>query len=255
MRLCAVTCTYNRPQWLPRVIRCFQEQDHQDRAMLILDDAGQYESQWIGDNIRLVSFGERFASLGIKRNRSISLAIAYFSPDAILPIDDDDLFLPWHFSAAEAALLAASWSRPSQILTGTRIGDQAIFHASYTGHRGDQTQNRLYHPCWAMRIEAVLQAGGYPEHLSGPEDQGLMRAMEANGVTQADPIALGFRPSYIYSWGTNNISGRLTRTDPTGRAAWEALKATPAKTTLEPWEPFFDLHHPVVAPGVTPRRF
>lgn len=255
MKLCAVTCTYNRPQWLPRVIRCFEEQDYGNAHMVIYDDGGQYQNQ-SGKNWTLVSRCEREPSLGAKRNKSIALAVDIHPDlDAVLPIDDDDLFLPWHFSSAAAALANAEWSRPSQILTGTRVADQAIFQASYTGHRRDQRTNRLYHPAWAMRIGLVERAGGYPPHLSGPEDQGLMRAMEDLGATEADPIELGFAPSYIYCWGTNNISGKLSILDRNGVSAWAALGGTLAPATLDAWDPFFDLHHPVIAPGVKERRF
>jgi hypothetical protein len=260
IKLCAVVCTYNRPHMLPRSILCFEQQDYpaKDRRMLIYDDAGQYRCQ-SGDDGRwqLVSDPARAPSLGAKRNSAIVIAANYFSGiEAVLPIDDDDLFLPWHFSASAAALARADWSRPSQVLAPVRGESPGVFQANYTGHRDDQTKERLYHPAWAFRLFAYWAAGRYPDGLSGPEDQGLMRGMETAGTTQADPIELGFRPSYIYDWGHGNISGMLNARDRTGEQAWSRLgEARPQPTELGRWAPPFDLHHPAILHGVLPRPF
>jgi hypothetical protein len=227
--------------------------------MLILDDGGQLQhdaGSHLDGRLRIVSIPKRYASLGAKRNASIGMAWDYF-PDitAILPCDDDDLFLPWHLSSAAKALENAEWSRPSVILSARVIGDTWILTPTYTGRKDDNTKQRLYHPAWAMRLSAILRAGGYPPDQSGPEDQGLMRRMEADGVVEADPIALGCKPSYIYVWGASNISGLLNANDRNGVAAWCALckKLEPAK--LEPWEPIFDLHSPLIAPFIRERPF
>jgi len=239
------------------VIRCFEEQDYEDRCMLIYDDGGQYRDQ-TGDNgrWRIVSTATREPSLGAKRNHSIELAMQHFGDIyAILPCDDDDMFLPWHLSSSAAALRVADWSRPSVILSPRVIGEHWIFQASYTGRREDHRLQRLYHPAWAMRLSRVLEVGGYPPDQSGPEDQGLMRKLEDAGVTQADPIELGFLPSYLYCWGQNNISGRLCAQDRKGLAAWRNLKRELEPTELTEWEPPFSLHNPLVAPGIKRRPF
>ena len=53
MKIAAVCCTYLRPKHLGWLIKCFLEQDYADRELLILDDAGQYDSQE-GDRWRLI---------------------------------------------------------------------------------------------------------------------------------------------------------------------------------------------------------
>ncbi|MEZ6097180.1 MAG: hypothetical protein R3C03_23650 [Pirellulaceae bacterium] len=64
MKLAALCCTYLRPQSLGQLIECFLRQDyHRDqRELIILDDAGQYENQ-SGEGWRLISVPHRFNSL------------------------------------------------------------------------------------------------------------------------------------------------------------------------------------------------
>ena len=257
MKLCATVCTYNRPHLLPRVIASFEAQNYEDRCMLIYDDGGQYDNQ-SGDGGRwfLVSEKTRQCSLGAKRNISIKFALDYFpNLDAILPCDDDDMFLPWHFTSAAKALENADWSRPSVILSPVVIGDSWIFIQNYTGTRADQTIRRLYHPAWAMKIGFVLAAGGYPNDQNTGEDQALMRKLEHFGAKQADPIELGFRPSYIYCWGNDNISGMITRGDPSGLAAWKNLKKPLKHAELSKWSFPFNPNNPVMSPCVYQRPF
>ncbi|HUW08664.1 MAG TPA: glycosyltransferase [Anaerolineae bacterium] len=255
MRLCVITCTYNRAHLLPRVIRCFEEQDYEDRCMLIYDDGGQYNTT-CGDKWTLFSTPCREPSLGAKRNASIIIAKNYFHDiDAILCCDDDDLFMPWHLSAAAKALEEADWSRPSVVLMPHVASDQWFFQPIRTGHNLDHTQERLFHPAWAMSLDAVESVGGYPDDKSGPEDQGLMKKMEAAGVTQADPVSDAFQPSYVYCWGNNNISGMLNKDDRDGVAAWASLEAKIEKTRLGEWSFPFDPHCPVIVPHIRPRPF
>ena len=187
MKIAAVCCTYLRPKTLGQVIRCFERQDYADRELVILDDAGQYEPA-AGDRWRLVSVGKRFATLGEKRNA----AAAYVSDDveALAVWDDDDLYLPWALTASVAALGQAAWSRPSVVL-----------HPQPDGTLRQHRTGGLYHGGWAYRREVFDRCGGYPAMNNG-EDQALAARLVRAGTPQADPIGLGFRPFYIYVWGS-----------------------------------------------------
>jgi hypothetical protein len=193
MRIAAVCCTWCRPERLSFVVRCFERQDHPDREMVILDDAGQYESQ-SGDNWRLVSTKQRFPTLGEKRNAAFSLVSA--DVEGIAVFDDDDLYLPWAVSAIAAGLQVADWTRPSLVLG---LSDEGrLVPAPSCG---------IYHGAWGFRRGPFERVGGYP-HMNNGEDQGLASRLDTAGAICSDPIALGHAPYYIYWWGGDwHLSG------------------------------------------------
>ena len=187
MHLSILTITYLRPKLLGRMIRCFLEQDYPSelRELIILDDAGQYDNE-AGAGWRVVSVPRRFATLGQKRNAAAALASP--ASEGFVVWDDDDRYLPWALSASAAALKKAAWSRPSLVL-----------HEQADGSLRKHKTLGLFHGGWAYRRDAFEDVCGYP-WIDNGEDQGLAKRFEAAGVTQADPIALGFDPFYAYQW-------------------------------------------------------
>jgi glycosyltransferase involved in cell wall biosynthesis len=199
MKITACCITYKRPRQLGEMIECFCRQDYPDRELVILDDAGQYNNQ-SGDRWRLVSTFERYPSLGSKRNACMALA---GDTDALAVWDDDDLYLPWALSATVAALQKAPWSRPSVVLhlseDGTRLDPHETFSRDpETGH--PVARSCLFHGQWAFRRRTFFDMGGYGVDQNNGEDQELAGRLIEAGVPEADPIALGFRPFYIYPW-------------------------------------------------------
>jgi len=191
MKITVCTCTYLRPRLLGYLIRCFEKQDHEDRYMVILDDAGQYYPIE-GDRWRIESVAKRYPTLGAKRNAAARLAPR--GTDAICPWDDDDLVLPWGLSATAAALERAPWSRPSQALA-YREHDKML-HRLLTYWRKDQS-DKAFHAAWGISLDAFNSVGGYPEHLSTTEDRHLAYKLQELTVWDADPIALWFDPFYV----------------------------------------------------------
>lgn len=254
MNITVCCCTYNRPTQLGYLLRCFEQQTHQVRHMVIFDDAGQYPDQPDGANWRLVSTSKRCGSLGEKRNRVAELACELWPDTEAFAIwDDDDLYLSWALAADVAALQAAEWSRPSLVLQPVEDGRRWWFRQYQTGG--------LYHGGWAYRREMFERMGGYAAGYSGPEDQEFMHRMEAAGVSQCDPVGqLNWAPAYIYPWGQASggphISGLLTGRDK-GEEAWRRfgmMETLPAKLTpANP--PWFDLSNPYIEPGINPRPF
>jgi hypothetical protein len=246
MKICVCLCTFRRPVSLGHVIRCFERQSHPDREMVILDDAGQHGPRR-GDRWELLSIGRRFRTLGEKRNALAALAPA--DAEALAIWDDDDLYFPWALEASAAALARADWSRPSVVLHPLgrpRIGQTIQFRQHQTGG--------LYHGGWAYRRRLFDAAGWYPAD-SGPEDQRLMRKMEALSPS-ADPIALGFRPFYVF--GGKVLTGRANLSAlGCNQGAYDCLGRLPAPDALleiaDP--PGVDLDEPVILPTVYPRPF
>jgi glycosyltransferase involved in cell wall biosynthesis len=206
MKIACVCVTYLRAHLLGRVIRCFLRQTHEDRELIILDDAGEYASQE-GDRWRLISIDQRFRSLGEKRNAATALVSA--DVDAVHLWDDDDLYMPWALEAAAEALEHAAVSRPSQVLNAT-TPDMRTLQRHYTGG--------LYHGGWAYRLDAFHALGGYRNYDNG-EDQELLARFPQFGISTADPIEHGFDPAYIYTSEQNN-SYRMSHCGPDG---WREL--------------------------------
>jgi len=221
MKLAAICCTYKRPRLLAEAIECFLRQDYPaaKREMIVLDDAGQYADQQ-GDGWRIVSLPTRFRTLGEKRNASAALV----SPDvdAYCVWDDDDIYLPWHISAAAAALAEADYTIPTQL------------YIDKEGRLECKANQSLFHGAWSFRRKAFEPVRGYPFIQSG-QDQGLLKRFKAANLRRADPIQFDARPSYVYRWFTahsQHISAMGTDGyDRLGR------QPTPSATTITPgWE-------------------
>ena len=166
MKIACLCCTYKRPKELATVIECFLRQDYpaELRELIVLDDAGQYDDQAC-ERWKLVSLPIRFRTLGEKRNASAALV----SPDvdAYCVWDDDDIYLPWHRSAAATALRS-----------GADYTILSLIYKDKRKHLQRQSNQYLFHGAWAFRREAFEQVGGYPFIQSG-QDQGLLRRFKA----------------------------------------------------------------------------
>jgi glycosyltransferase involved in cell wall biosynthesis len=211
MKLAAICCTYKRPRELATAIECFLRQDYpaELRELIVLDDAGQYANQ-SGESWRLVSLPVRFRTLGEKRNASAALVAP--DVDAYCVWDDDDVYLPWHMSAAAAALAEADYTIPTVIYSDERT-------------RLERKANQyLFHGAWAFRRQAFEQVGGYPFIQSG-QDQGLLRRFKAAKLRRADPIQFDRRPSYVYRWYTAHAQ----HISALGRDGYERLGRAPAE--------------------------
>jgi len=197
LKITAVCCTFNRPQFLPYALWMFQQQDYPNKELLILDDAGQYDDQQ-GENWRLVSRKERFRSLGAKRNAAI--ALTSHDTDAIAIWDDDDLYYPWALSAHARAFERSVWSRPKLIWdTSLEWRMPAILAEAVAIKQGDWIQ--AYHGSWAYKKKEFLDLeGGYDERFAGDRDTNWVRAMTDKHGLSADPLSDGTKPFYVYCY-------------------------------------------------------
>jgi len=240
MKIAAVCCTYLRPKWLGWMIRCFEKQDYPNRELVILDDAGQYDTTH-GDRWTLVSTKMRYRSLGEKRNAAADLVSD--DVEALAIWDDDDLYLPWALTATSAALEHADWSRPSIVL-----------HPGEDGMLQRHETDGCFNSAWGFRRAAYNRIGGYPPR-SGNEDDFLARKLVELGVTQADPMALGYKPFLVYPW---RISGpyRTRRLSTLSRRGWEIMgkfKADHARVEVS--DPGIDLDNPRMSEDIQPRTW
>jgi glycosyltransferase involved in cell wall biosynthesis len=240
MKIAAVCCTYLRPRQLGQLIHCFLRQDYpaHKRELVILDDAGQYDSQ-TGDRWRLLSVPRRYRTLGDKRNAAAALVSA--DVEALAVWDDDDLYLPWALRVSAAALRHSPWSRPGLVL-----------HRQPDGSLSQHLTGGLFHGGWAYAREVFQQAGGYPPRNNG-EDRAFARRLLRAGAEPTDPIALGFRPFYVYRSGGAD-GWHLSSMGRDGFRQLGGLRAPKAPLVMAP-PPNLDLDCPRILPGICRRVF
>jgi len=188
IKLSVCCCTYNRPHLLGELIASFQMQTYPKEhcELIVLDDAGQY-GDLRGENWQVVSFPRRFASLGEKRNASVSLT----SPDFthIVISDDDDIYLPWWLEChAKNFERGAKWSFAS--------GAYWSENNQITGKWHYQNDTFLMHPNHAFDKSLFWEMGGYPR-LAGWEDYNFFQTLLQKSVGHVDSLD-GQPPFLIY---------------------------------------------------------
>lgn len=104
MKILCICPTYGRPKLVQNALACFLDQSHPDKFLVIVDDAGQIAEQR-GENWAVLSQSERSPNLPLKY---AAAAAAFPGFDAVSIWDDDDIYLPWHLEAANAALEAGA---------------------------------------------------------------------------------------------------------------------------------------------------
>lgn len=89
-------CTYGRPLLLGEAIKCFIDQDYQNKELIVLNDQVGVELfiENCPSTVKIVNHPTRFNSLGEKRNYLKSLGNGNF----FCIWDDDDLYTPWRIS-------------------------------------------------------------------------------------------------------------------------------------------------------------
>lgn len=192
-----LTClcpTYRRPKCLANALACYLAQDYpaERRELLIIDDAGQYDSQ-TGPGWRLISTLPRFFSLPAKFN--FAAAAADPRTEAFIVWEDDDVFLPWHLTAHARALAVVDFSRPGRMLSTCGQNRQGTYVEPFCSHGG-----------WGFRRSLFERIGGYPLSRELAFDQQMGQALAEAG-TVGDPCYLA-APSYVFRWGNPYYHGQ-----------------------------------------------
>ncbi len=195
MIIAAICPTWNRPCQLGNLIACFEAQTHDDRRLLVLDDAGQIP-RMSGDRWAIHSTPHRFPTLGYKRSTAADLAFNRWPEiDALAVWDDDDVYLPWQLSALAEALQRKPWAQPRHILTPGRD-----CYKRYETFRREAPDDIGYHGGWGFRRQAFEQLGGYASVSNGEDFDIAARALELLGPS-ADTISAEHPdPGYVYNW-------------------------------------------------------
>lgn len=172
----------------------FLAQDYpgEQRKLLILDDAGQIESQDHG-SWQVISTPERFPSLPGKYNAMLTAEgiIGMAQRDrwnAVAVWDDDDIYLPWHLSAAAEALVSGAPSaKPSQVWS--LYNSEVPFLEDATGR---------FHGSLVVSVERLRQIGGWIQTRRADFDQQQIAA--CGSARDTLPPSPGNAPSYVFRW-------------------------------------------------------
>jgi glycosyltransferase involved in cell wall biosynthesis len=205
--ICAICPTFNRPQWLGRAIRAFEKQTYENRFLVIIDDAGQYENQK-GDRWELISIPRRVLSLGEKRNIGASLAPRDTWAYAVW--DDDDLYMPWHLEALVEALSRGLFIQPRYAIDfwhSRWVQVETFCRPKPFRTKGKRRPNRgggdihsnwfCYHGCWGYTRDLFTRVGGY-RNLFATDDcdfQDRLIALRVRSIGFSNK----FKPSYFYN--------------------------------------------------------
>jgi len=181
-----------------------QDYPEADRHLIILDDGGSFESQ-NGPGWSLFSEPRRYPTVGAKFAAVADLAIAS-GADALALFEDDDLYFPWHLSAAAEVLKVADVSAPSVVLADD--GGRVKYSDAIGRHHG----------AWAFRREIYEAAGGYAAEINEGFDSQLLRKMQAAGAITGDPVKVS-PISYLYRW----FSAGYSNGSAAGPSIYEAM--------------------------------
>lgn len=179
-------CTYGRPIHLGEAIKCFNDQDYQNKELIVLNDQEQVTLilPSCPANIRIINHPKRFGSLGEKRNYIRTLA----NGDYFCIWDDDDLYLPHRISKSVEYITASNYDimKPSKAIMSVNNNQYKLV-------------SNLFHS-QACVTKKYMMNTDYPVKSVGEDID-----FESN----AKILSIDTKPFYIYRWGNNvhHLSG------------------------------------------------
>lgn len=207
--------TYGRPHLVANALACFLAQDHPDKHLLILDDAGQLAAGG-GPNWEVVSGPARYPSLTAKYNAMLEVAGLLAIPgqwplaspcwDAVALMDDDDIYGPQWLSSHAAALAGLErWSHPRQVLSTYRGIAQSPTEP------GREPSGGRFWAAAAVRVDLLARLGGFREIARPTFDQEHLALWQQTAGDPGRPDELVLTnaagemrlagPQYCYGWG------------------------------------------------------
>jgi glycosyltransferase involved in cell wall biosynthesis len=201
MRFSVIIPTFKLPRLLGDAIRAALSQTHANREILVVDDGSPDDTRSVaatfGDSIRY------FRQENRGKSAALNLGIAASTSDAIIILDDDDLFPPWTLAKHADALqrnAAADFS----------FGRFARFHGDRSPSSSDLRDEEaiptydprrlvvklmencfLPNPTWAVRREAQIKVGPYDETMKFSTDYDMiLRVARKNEGVFIDDLVL-----------------------------------------------------------------
>jgi glycosyltransferase involved in cell wall biosynthesis len=186
--LCLMPTYGRRASMLANSIKCFQEQTHEEKALLIYDDLGTLNGCRLIPDVYIWSTEQRASSVGAKYNKLLEFAEG-FDADAVCVWDDDDIYLPRHLELHAIALQSFAWSKPSQIISAY--------------HRPPKIEDASgrFHGSIAALLSAVNEVP-WIDTRRATFDQEYIAALSERFGPPGDPLRYG-SIQYVYRWQTS----------------------------------------------------
>ena len=218
MNLLCLCPTYGRPKLVANAVACFEAQDYPavNRAMVVLDDAGQMSPERPADNVYVISEQTRFPSLPAKYNHILDWYSSVIAYDAVIVWDDDDVYCPWHLSRYAEALANHRWAHPTEVWS------------DYTGRLGWERAQGRFHGSLGIRRDLLDEIGGWIDTPRADFDQQQIQACARLGGEPGRPDCDDL-PSYVFRWSS------------TGAGHCQGLMSSPAN---EDWYSRVPISHP-----------
>jgi glycosyltransferase involved in cell wall biosynthesis len=210
MRFSVIIPTFKRAQLLGDAIRAALAQTHTNREILVVDD-GSPDDTWSVAS----TFGEAvryFRQENKGKSAALNLGISASTGDAIIVLDDDDLFPPWTVAKHAEALernTAADFSfgrfvrfRGDQPPSSSDLWDEEFVPTHDPRRLVVKLMENCFlpNPAWAVRRGAQMRVGPYDESMyySHDYDMILRLARTNEGVFIDHPVLyqrkhLGYR--------------------------------------------------------------
>jgi hypothetical protein len=233
MRILCLCPTYGRPRLAANALACFTAQDYPAHLckLLIFDDLGALPPAY-GPNWRVMSINRRARSLPEKYNTMLLAEGWLYNWDAVAVWDDDDIYLPWHLTAAAAALAGRAAScKPSTILSLYRPAG-----ATGAGPWPEPGAGRFHCSC-VFSAARLRQLTGWIQTRRADFDQQMIHATAPAADTL--PYSPG-GPSFVYRWGstgTQHCSALMRAPD---NEDWYDRYEPPSRDAPVTFGPVFD---------------
>jgi len=183
-KVVCLCCTYGRVILLGEAIKCFIDQDYDNKELIVLNDQEGVELvlEDCPSNVTIFNHSKRFNSLGEKRNYIKTLSDA----DYYCIWDDDDLYMPYRISKSVKNMDNCDIVKANKAIITTH-------------NASPQIAQNLFHS-QACVTKEYMDRCKYPKKSVG-EDIDF-----ENG---ANVKSIDVLPFYVYRWGLNihHLSG------------------------------------------------
>lgn len=201
LRIACICPSYRRPECLQTTLAQFQSQvlETCEAHLFILEDSGLRDSQY-DENWGLISVPERFQTFGQKFNHACGAA-KLLGFDAVVVMEDDDIYLPGHVEAHAKVLATHRYSVPSRKAVDChRKRPIGLLEWSDLREETNPLPTGL-HGSWAFRLDLWEEVGGYPEEAMDGFDLEFGRRLMATGGVPGDYCEFT-SPQYGYRWSS-----------------------------------------------------